>query len=56
MKEYEVCIEGNFVKEFYIKAESESDARKIAEDKLNVLIGLDKEEYVVDSITTITNE
>lgn len=52
---FEVSVEGNFRREFYIEAESEKEACKIAENDFKREIGLSEEDFFIDSITTSTD-
>ena len=48
---FEVTVEGNFVRELTVKASSEEEAIKIAKSKVDKEIGFNPEDYVFDMIT-----
>ena len=52
-KKYEVLLEGTFCKEFYINADSEKKAQEIAKAEFDKTVGLQQEDYVIDSVSTI---
>lgn len=51
MKKFEVSLEGNFVHDCVIEANTEEEAIEIAKKQFNKEIGLMPEDFVLDMIT-----
>lgn len=50
MNRYSVSVEGNFVRELEISAESEEQAMAKAKEHVNSEIGFQPEDYVIDLV------
>lgn len=50
MANFEVTLNGNFVTEMIVEADSRVEAEKKAEQQLDKIIGLQSEDYVIDLV------
>lgn len=53
MNSFEVSVEGYFRREFYVNAETEAEADKLAREQFKKEVGLSEEDFVIDSVDTI---